>query len=224
MARMRALFVLLLLTACAERPGPRSRSHLRPLWAGDIDTSGDAGVTGDTDVPAGADEATGGDATPQNLCGNARLDPGESCDDGSSIAECDTRHDGGDGACVPAGTCSDGYVESESTCIPESTDTHVHIYVDNFCNLSVQPAVVEVPNPQGVSFTYHNHSVDYAVDVWLSYGGGFLELETGTSWDDQFTHCLWAGRPYDAYADISISGLGVNDPYCPGHRMLIHCR
>ncbi len=225
---MRTLLLFAIFTAsCGERPLDVSRSRGRAQSFGDSDrASGDADPEqGDAaETPAG-DDAVPGDSAPQATCGNATLEAGETCDDGLSTFGCDIYHDGGDGTCVPPGSCSVGYVIDGTDCVPASTDQHVHIYVDNFCNLWVDPAVVEVPPTQhSVSFVYHNHSVDYDVDVWLSYGGGYLELLPGTSWDDAFDHCAWASRPYDAYADISISGLGVNDQYCPGHRMLIHCR
>lgn len=98
---------------------------------------------------------------------------------------------------------------------------HVHILIDNFCNTSASPTSFTVAAGQTLQLTYHNHSVDYDADVWLSYGGGYLGLITGGTWADQFTFCT-SPNPYTAYADISIAGGGGSA--CPGYRLLIHCQ
>ena len=64
-------------------------------------------------------------------------------------------------------------------------------------------------------------SVDYEADVWLSYGGGYLELELGNTWDDPFEWCTGPNAS-TGYADISIAGGGNNA--CPKHRMKINCQ
>jgi hypothetical protein len=93
----------------------------------------------------------------------------------------------------------------------------VNIYVDNRCNMDVQPRVLDVPpGVPSITVTYYNRSRDYAVDVWLSYGGGFLDLKTGTSWADRFEHCRLGRRPYSAYADITTA--------CSRYRLLINCK
>jgi hypothetical protein len=88
--------------------------------------------------------------------------------------------------------------------------------------VGVDPTEITVSVGQSVLLTYHNHSVDYDADVWMSYGGGYIGLPPSSSWADPIERCADVGA-YTAYADVSISGLGVNDPYCPGKRMLIHC-
>lgn len=90
----------------------------------------------------------------------------------------------------------------------------VDIYVDNFCRMDVVPKSITVPRGQTVKLTYRNRSRDYPVDVWLSYGGGFLDLRTGASWADRFEHCAFP-RPYNAYADISTA--------CSRYRLMIYC-
>ncbi len=157
-------------------------------------------------------------------CGDGELQENESCDDGEIASGCDSAHDGGDGTCQPPGECSDGYFLDDGECLAEQREAHVHVYISNTCELSVSPAQVEVPPGQTVSFTYHNHSSDYAADVWLSYIGGYTDLQQGATWDDSFEHCASAGRPYDQYADISIAGFDRQDPNCPGHRMDIVCQ
>lgn len=90
----------------------------------------------------------------------------------------------------------------------------VQIYVDNFCKMDVVPKVFNVPRGTSLKLTYYNRSRDYPVDVWLSYGGGFLDLGTGTSWPDRFEHCR-NPRPYSSYADISTA--------CSSYRLMINC-
>lgn len=125
-------------------------------------------------------------------CGDGVLQTNESCDDGIIQQHCDTWHDGGDGTCAPQGQCVQGYVlDMDGDCVPELLEGHVYIDVDNFCI-----------------------SQWYEVDVWLSYGGGYLDLATGGVWDDSFEHCTGPGS-YDAYADISTA--------CSSYRLYIHC-
>ncbi len=97
---------------------------------------------------------------------------------------------------------------------------HVHIYIDNFCQVTVDPTSYDVPAGSTLQLDYHNHSVDYEADVWLSYGGGYLDLALGDTWNDAFTHCS-GPNPSTAYADISIAG--GPSPGCPGFRLLINC-
>jgi cysteine-rich repeat protein len=148
-------------------------------------------------------------------CGDGVQQANETCDDGVIMSGCDTLTDGGDGACVSPGTCSPGYIFVQGTgCVPEVDQAHVHIQVDNFCNMSVMPMEYTVPPGQRLKLSYHNHSVDYPVDVWLSYGGGYLDLQTGATWDDQFEHCFSPG-PSEAYADITTA--------CSSFQLQIHC-
>lgn len=91
----------------------------------------------------------------------------------------------------------------------------VDIFVDNFCNMDVRPASIHVPAGQFAQITWHNRSVDYPVDVWLSYGGGFLDLEPGAVWADRFEFCHGGERPYQAGADISTA--------CSEFRFVIFC-
>jgi hypothetical protein len=97
---------------------------------------------------------------------------------------------------------------------------HVDIYIDNFCNTSVVPTEITVPAGETLQITWHNNSVDYEADVWLSYGGGYLELAMGGIWDDSFEFCSMPSV-YDAYGDVSIAGGPIGA--CPAARLLIHC-
>ena len=90
----------------------------------------------------------------------------------------------------------------------------VDIYVDNFCRMDVIPKKFDVPGGTSLKLTYRNRSRDYPVDVWLSYGGGFLDLKTGMTWADRFEFCRFP-RPYMAYADISTA--------CSRYRLMINC-
>ena len=47
------------------------------------------------------------------------------------MSGCDTQMNGGDGQCVPPGTCSPGYILVMNQCQPEILTAHVHILVDN---------------------------------------------------------------------------------------------
>lgn len=98
--------------------------------------------------------------------------------------------------------------------VPPRADHHVHIDVDNFCNMAVSPTEITIPAGQTAYFDWHNHSADYPVDVWMSYGGGYLELETGATWDEPVSHCATPSA-HTEYADISTA--------CSEHRFLIHC-
>lgn len=92
---------------------------------------------------------------------------------------------------------------------------HVHIHVSNTCDLMVDPPELSFPRGVRPRFSWHNHSVDYPVDVWMSYGGGFLELGTGATWNEPIDHCL-GPNAHDEWADISAGG-------CAEYRFLIHC-
>jgi cysteine-rich repeat protein len=84
-------------------------------------------------------------------CGDGTLQQNENCDDGVT-ADCDGTHDGGDGTCVPAGTCSDGYVLDGADCI-------------------ANPTGLSVPCQNGPGWTvfrvhYDSGSTSARVDVW----------------------------------------------------------
>lgn len=148
-------------------------------------------------------------------CGDGVLQNIEFCDDGAIMAGCDATHDGGDGTCVPPGACVDGYVLEGDACAPIDLEAEIEIFVANDCSMQVRPPSFDVPRGRTVSFTYLNRSRDYPVDVWLSYGGGFLDLPVGQSWDDRFIHCTGPRRPRQAAADISTA--------CSMHRFVINC-
>ncbi|HVV86714.1 MAG TPA: hypothetical protein VHE35_26835, partial [Kofleriaceae bacterium] len=97
---------------------------------------------------------------------------------------------------------------------PATTMNHVHIQVSNTCAMTVTPPSIDVPADQTAYFDWHNHSVDYAVDVWMSYGGGYLDLATGATWHEPIGHCA-TPLAHDEYADISTA--------CSSFRFLIHC-
>lgn len=84
-------------------------------------------------------------------CGDGALQGGENCDDGVTTM-CAGTHDGGDGSCVPLGTCASGYVLSGNSCVPNSTG-------------------LSVPCSNGSGFTmfryhYSNNSSSAQIDVW----------------------------------------------------------
>ena len=110
-------------------------------------------------------------------------------------------------------TAPDAFVPADA--FAARADLHVHIEVDNTCRMTVTPREVSVPPGQTLYLDWHNHSRDYPVDVWMSYGGGYTDLATGATWDEPIGHC---STPFvgDEYADISTA--------CSSFRFLIHCR
>jgi cysteine-rich repeat protein len=151
-------------------------------------------------------------------CGDGVLQTTELCDDGHHAGDdCARLHDGGDGACVEPGACSAGYaLAGDGRCDPVMQDGVVDIFVANDCTMRVVPDHIDVPPGRTISLLYRNRSVDYPVDVWLSYGGGFLDLEPGTQWQDRFVHCANLNRPYQAFADVSTA--------CSMFRLMINCQ
>jgi hypothetical protein len=101
-----------------------------------------------------------------------------------------------------------------------STD-HVHIYITNTCKVSVSPTSFTVPAGETLKLSYHNHSIDYRADVWMMYGGGYLGLEKGATWNETYAHCFGPSAS-TGYADINIEGGPVGG--CPGVRLNIYCR
>lgn len=173
-------------------------------------TSSSTSSTTDATTTA-ADESSS--TTDPAICGDAFLGPGEACDDGLTL-DCVGTHDGGDGTCVPAGECSPGYILADAECVPESMAAHVHIMVSNNCDMTVDPEEFSVLPGQKLKIAYHNHSVDYPVDVWMHYNGGFLDLQPGGTWNEQYEHCF-GPNPSEGYADITTA--------CSEFHLPIHC-
>lgn len=113
-----------------------------------------------------------------------------------------------DGRPLDAGV--DAMVDASPT-----TDNHIHIQVSNTCAMTVTPTSITVPPNQTAYFDWHNHSTSYPVDVWMSYGGGFLDLPIGATWDEPIGHCS-TPLVHDEYADISTA--------CSSFRFIIHCQ
>ncbi len=190
--------------------------------AGGTTDVGAGGATSTSSAGGGATTTTstssaggGGGAPPTSVCGDGVLQAGENCDDGVISTNCDTWHDGGDGTCVAPGTCVTGFVLSGGTCVPEVATASVNIFVDNFCGMTVTPSSFTVAPGQRLKLSYHNMSAFYAVDVWKSYGGGYLDLPTGATWNETYEHC---GGPnaYTEWADISTA--------CSMFKLTINCQ
>lgn len=148
-------------------------------------------------------------------CGDGVVQSNETCDDGVISMGCNTLQNGGDGKCVPAGTCSPGYINViGSGCVPELLTNHVHINVSNTCVMSVMPVEYTVPAGQKLKLSYHNHSQDYPITVWMMYGGGYTDLAPGGTWNETYEHCF-GPSPSEGYADISTA--------CSMFRLKIHC-
>lgn len=201
-----------------DAASPDAASPDAAVDAGGADAGSSDATPPDSGPPdSGAlDAAAPPDSGPRAICGDGRLDPGETCDDGVITSGCDTAHDGGDGTCLPPGQCVAGYVlDGNGDCVPAQADATVIIDVDNFCNMTVTPTDITVPPGQSIMVDWFNRSRDYPVDVWLSYGGGYLDLATGATWDEPIPHCT-GPNPHTEYADISTA--------CSSFRLLFHCQ
>ena len=106
-------------------------------------------------------------------------------------------------------------IDAPIDAIPPTSTNHIHIMVANNCAMTVNPTSITVPPNQTAYFQWHNHSVDYPVDVWMSYGGGFLDLPTGQTWNEPIGHCA-TPLVHDEYGDISTA--------CSSFRFVIHCQ
>ena len=117
----------------------------------------DDGNTADGDYCSGDCQSVTG------RCGDGTRQSNETCDDGVTVS-CATDHDGGDGACVPPGSCSPGYVPgSGGACVANTTG-------------------LTVPCKQGPGWTvfrfhYSGSSKSPQIDVWdascsYSYASG----------------------------------------------------
>lgn len=105
--------------------------------------------------------------------------------------------------------------------VRSSTDLTVHILIDNFCNSSTDPLVINAPLNVPLDLTFENDSHDYDSDVWSSRGYGYLGLAQGGVWKDPIQHCM---NPvaYTESFDVGIAGGPVGSS-CPNYRLEIHC-
>jgi|SRR6185312_3891345 len=101
------------------------------------------------------------------------------------------------------------------------SDVVVHVLIDNFCNSSTNPAVINATHGVALHLTFENDSHDYDADVWSSSGYGFLDMAQGMTWKDPIPHCT-GPNPYTEYFDVGIQGGPVGGA-CPDYRLLIHC-
>jgi len=97
----------------------------------------------------------------------------------------------------------------------------VHILIDNFCNSSTNPTVLNAPHGPALMLTFVNDSHDYNADVWSSRGYGFLDMPQGYVWADPVQHCT-GPNPSTEYFDVGIKGGPVGSS-CPNYRLQIHC-
>ena len=102
-----------------------------------------------------------------------------------------------------------------------SSNATVHVLIDNFCNSSTNPAVINAPLHVALNLTFVNDSHDYNADVWSSRGYGFVDMPKAYVWHDPIQHCL-NPNPYTEYFDVGIAGGPVGGA-CPNYRLLIHC-
>jgi hypothetical protein len=183
----------------------------------DASTGPSTGGSGDTASASGDTSSTGDDST-----SDASTSTSGTTGDDSTTTAATTTGEATDGVTTgdDSTTGTTGEMTGSTTMDAWEPEQHVHIYIDNFCKVTVDPPEITVPVDETVTLSYHNHSVDYFADVWMSYGGGFLDLELGATWDDQFEWCTGPNQS-TGWADISIAGGGNNA--CPKHRMYIYC-
>jgi len=105
--------------------------------------------------------------------------------------------------------------------VQTSGSATVHVLIDNFCNSSTNPTVINAPLHVALNLTFVNDSHDYDADVWSSRGYGFLDMAQGMTWKDPIQHCV-GPNPFTEYFDVGIQGGPVGGS-CPNYRLLIHC-
>lgn len=114
---------------------------------------------------------------------------------------------------------------ADLTVVPDlaqsSSDVTVHVLIDNFCNSSTNPTVINAPLHVALNLTFVNDSHDYDADIWSSRTYGYLGLVQGGVWHDPIQHCL-NPNPYTEYFDVGIAGGPVGGS-CPNYRLQIHC-
>ncbi|MGZ3423010.1 MAG: hypothetical protein ACXVEE_34430 [Polyangiales bacterium] len=96
---------------------------------------------------------------------------------------------------------------------------HVHVYISNTCDVSTSPMSFDVPAGKTLKLSWHNHSVDYRADLWGSYGGGYLMLEKGATWNEPYEHCFIKST-HTEYMDVSPEGSPSG---CGKFRLNITC-
>lgn len=182
------------------------------------------------DAPAGGVSDTGTeplderDAQTDSLATDSTADSATTADTSVTDASVDTNlADSGvvDTRVVDTSVADTSAVDAAPADTGFKATDHVHIYIDNFCKVSTSPTSFTVPAGETLQLSYHNHSVDYRADVWMMYGGGYLALEKGATWNETYKHCF-GPSPSVGYADISIEGGGGSA--CPEVRLMITCK
>ncbi|UJR82795.1 hypothetical protein [Sandaracinus amylolyticus] len=226
-----AIFALLVVGACNEREADCAELGRRCLrgelmvdryvcWDGEremewlCDPPRDGGVwSGDASVDAATDSGAldaGAFDSGVVLDGGALIDSSVAVDSGAATDSGGAADSGA--AIVDAGAIVDSGPPDSGT--PAEMRYCVDIDVSNTCVMSVSPREITIPAGQTAYFCWRNRSRDYAIDVWLSYGGGYTELAPGATWNEPIGHCL-GPNAHDEHADI--------DTACSSHRFVIHC-
>lgn len=122
-----------------------------------VATCGDGTAEGDEACDDGntddGDYCSADCQTTTGSCGDGTLQSNESCDDGTTT-DCATTHDGGDGACVPTGSCSSGYeLDGNGDCV-EQNATGLSTPCSNGAGQTL------------FKFHYDNGSTSARIDVW----------------------------------------------------------
>ena len=206
-----SVLLALLALGCEEPPASADASLLDAVTATDSASATDSAAATDsasatdTGAVAATDTAPVADAASESVPDAFTPPDAFTAPDARTPPDAFTPPD--------ASTRPDAFTPDAGT--PPRADLHVHIEVSNTCVMTVTPREVSVPPDQTLYLDWHNHSRDYPVDVWMSYGGGYTDLAPGATWDEPIGHC---STPFvgDEYADITTA--------CSSFRFLIHCR
>ncbi|HEX9104450.1 MAG TPA: hypothetical protein VF997_19700, partial [Polyangia bacterium] len=163
---MKWILCALVLAGCARSTGAMNGGG----GGGDLGASGSGGATG-------GNGATDDLALASPELGGGAQDLGAGAQDFASVAQ--------DLAQPPAQDLAQPADLAQS-----STNVVVHVLIDNFCNSSTSPTVIDAPLHVPLVLTFENDSHDYDSDIWSSRGYGYLGLVKGGVWHDPIQHCL----------------------------------
>ena len=88
------------------------------------------------------------------------------------------------------------------------------VAADDCSNINADPQSFTVHADQTLFVDWQNASPSFPVDVWMSYNGGFTDLQPGSTWNEPIEHCTNI-NPHLEYADITTA--------CSSFRVNITC-
>ncbi|MBL8718016.1 MAG: hypothetical protein JNL79_18700 [Myxococcales bacterium] len=182
---------------------------------GDTGTLGDTGALGDT----GSVGDVGGDTSVDAVVVDTAIADTAIADTGTAdtgIADTKIADTGiTDAGPGDTGLGDTGLVDTGAW----SPTAHVHIYISNTCGVTTDPVSFDVPAGKTVKVSWHNHSLYYRADVWASYGGGYLALEKGATWNETYEHCFIKST-HTEWVDVTPEG---SPSPCGKQRVYFYC-